>query len=146
MKEDELVFLKMMPDTTEETNKLNKNSEDNRNKRKVEQNQKVIDYEKYKKNLAENIKLIESHDMKEAMKYERREWINKEKALDRKNEPPQLLDGFYKRNEVDNDKLKELDDDQKKEKEKIDKENLKKEQDKKKKKEAGAFIKGNINF
>ena len=141
MKEDELVFLKMMPDTTAETNTLNKISEDNRNKRKVDQIQKALDYDKYKKNLADNIKAIESHDLKEAMKYERREWINKEKLLDKKGEPPQNLDRFYTKDQVDQDRLKELDDNQKKEKEKIDKENLKKEQDKKKKEEAGAFLK-----
>ena len=141
MREDEFVFLKMLPDNTPQNIVLNNFSEENKKLRKINQNQKALEYDKYKNNLIEKIKTVESYDIKEAMKNDRRAWINKEKALNN-GKPPQSLDEYYKRNAVDNDKLNELDENQKKEQEKIDKDKLKKEQDKKKKDEQGAVTKG----
>ena len=143
MREDEFVFLKMLPDNTPDTLDLNMFSEENKKIRKINQTQKAIEYEKYKHNLAEKIKSVESYDIKEAMKNDRRAWMNKEKALNN-GKPPQSLDEYYKKNAVDLEKLNELDENQKKEQEKIDKDKLKKEQDKKKKDEQGAVSKGLI--
>lgn len=138
-REEEMKFLKMIPDNK---NKLIEEfSKENRNIRKIDQEQKNIEYDKVKKDLEEKILLIEGYDIKEAMKNERREWINKEKS-DNKGEPPHSLDQFYKR--LDVEKRVELDENQKKVAENIAKEKLKKEQDKKKKDETGALIKRKI--
>ena len=68
--------------------------------------------------------------MKQKMINERRDWIEKYKH-DHAGEPPQLIKLYY--DQFDVTIKQELDDNQKKEKDKIAKDKLKKEQDKKKK-------------
>jgi hypothetical protein len=74
--------------------------------------------------------------MKQKMINERREWMEQYKRDH--NEPPQQIKLFYDKFNVTI--KQELDDNQKKEKDKIAKDKLKKEQDKKKKDEQGDKI------
>jgi len=135
-REEELKFLKMVPENKEK-NIYIRFSEENRKARKEKQRQKEENYEGYKEELEEKIKIIEGYDIKEAMKNQRRDWINKERA-ENKGEPPVSIDLFYKRFDVD--KKVELNDQQKKLQEDQAKEKLKKEQDKKKGEEKGNSI------
>jgi len=132
-REDELKFLKMVPKNKEE-NIYIKFEEENRKDRKEKQKQKEDQYENYKEELEDKIKIIEGYDIKEGLKNERREWINEERSKN-KGEPPANLDLFYKR--LDVEKKVELNDQQKKLQEDQAKEKLKKEQDKKKGEEKG---------
>lgn len=105
--------------------------------RKVAQREKEEEFQKYQQELEDQIKLIEGPDLKQKMINERRDWIDKYRH-DNKGEPPQQLVLYYDSFKVT---LKqELDDNQKKEKDKIAKDKLKKEQDKKKKGEQGDKI------
>jgi len=115
--------------------------EENRKARKDKQKQREEQYESYKEELEEKIKIIEGYDIKEEMKNQRRDWINKERA-ENKGEPPVSIDLFYKRFDVE--KKVELNDQQKKLQEDQAKEKLKKEQDKKKGEEKGNVIQCNF--
>ena len=113
-----------------------KSPEEVRKNRKEIQKERQRDYDEYLKNLEKSINEVEGYDMKQKMINERRDWMEQYKH-DHK-EPPQQIKLFY-------DKFKvtikeELDDNQKKEKDKIAKDKLKKEQDKKKKDEQGDKI------
>jgi hypothetical protein len=130
----------MLPDDSSKD--IDEFTEENRKVRKVIKDQKLNDYEKYKTDLERKVLNIESHDIKETMKNERRDWINQQKLLSDKNEPPQQLKKFYQRNDVA--KIEVEDDQQKKAKEQIAKDKLKKEQDKKKKDEQGQFTRGRL--
>lgn len=135
-REEELYFLKMLPD--ESNNLIQQFDEENRKIRKIKQEQKEEDYDKFKKDLDNKMRIVEGYDIKESMKNERRDWINNEKAVNL-GEPPHLVKLFY---DKDNKGIKvELDENQKKVAENLAKEKLKKEQDKKKKDENGAMIK-----
>jgi len=155
MREDEMKFLKMKSNTLEEnfvipalnsigTNPTEKDEifsnikspEEIRKIRKEIQKERQKEYDEYLKSLEKSITEVEGYDMKQKMINERRDWIEQYKH-DHK-EPPQQIKLFY-------DKFKvtikqELDDNQKKEKDKIAKDKLKKEQDKKKKDEQGDKI------
>ena len=117
---------------------LSKRQAKTREDRKLTQKNNLQEYETYKESLKGTIDMIEGNDLKENMINERRDWINKYKAIN-KGEPPHLIDLFYKRHELE--KKEELDENQKKVQENIAKEKLKKGQDSKKKEESGAFIK-----
>ena len=155
IKDEEMKFLKMKKKSLEEslmipalnsigTNPTEKDEifsnlkspEEIRKIRKEIQKERQRDYEDYLKDLEKNIKEVEGYDMKQKMINERRDWMEQYKH-DHK-QPPQQIKLFY-------DKFKvtikqELDDNQKKEKDKIAKDKLKKEQDKKKKDEQGDKI------
>ena len=107
-----------------------------RKNRKEIQKERQRDYEDYLKKLEKNIKDVEGYDIKQKMINERRDWIEQYKH-DHK-EPPQQIKLFYDKFQVTI--KQELDDNQKKEKDKIAKDKLKKEQDKKKKDEQGDKI------
>jgi len=112
-------------------------SEENRKERKNKQIQREDQYKEYKEDLGNKIRTIEGYDIKEAMKNQRRDWINKERSENR-GEPPLNIDLYYKR--LDVEKKVELNDAQKKALEEQAKEKLKKEQDKKKNEEKGNQI------
>ena len=155
IKEEEMKFLRMKKNTFEEnlmipalnsigTNPTEKDEifsnlkspEEIRKNRKEIQKERERDYQDYLKNLEKSINEVEGYDIKQKMINERRDWMEQYKQ-DHK-QPPQQIKLFY-------DKLKvtikqELDDNQKKEKDKIAKDKLKKEQDKKKKDEQGDKI------
>ena len=155
IKEEEMKFLRMKKNTLEEnlmipalnsigTNPTEKDEifsnlkspEEIRKNRKEIQKERQRDYEEYLKNLEKSIKEVEGYDMKQKMINERRDWM--EQYRHDHKQPPQQIKLFY-------DKFKvtikqELDDNQKKEKDKIAKDKLKKEQDKKKKDEQGDKI------
>ena len=132
----------MVPENPSE-NIYQKFSEENRKDRKLKQEQKEEEYKSYKNELENKIKIIEGYDIKEAMKNQRRDWINKERSENR-GEPPVSIDLFYKR--LDVEKRVELNDAQKKLQDDITKDKVKKEQDKKKKEETGNFITCKKNF
>lgn len=132
----------MVPENKEENIYL-QFAQQNRKARKDKQKQREEQYESYKEELEEKIKIIEGYDIKEAMKNQRRDWINKERA-ENKGEPPVSIDLFYKRFDVE--KKVELNDQQKKLQEDQAKEKLKKEQDKKKGEEKGNVIQSIIKF
>jgi hypothetical protein len=111
--------------------------DENRKDRKNKQEQRKDQYKDYKEDLENKIRTIEGYDIKEAMKNQRRDWINKERSENR-GEPPLNIDLFYKR--LDVEKKVELNDAQKKALEEQAKEKLKKEQDKKKNEEKGNQI------
>jgi hypothetical protein len=129
----------MQPDTIT-SQPLDEFNDLNRKIRKIENDKKETDYEKYKQNLEKKIYEIDSHDMMETMKNERRDWIKQRMIGDEKGEPPKKLREFYQRNDVA--PREEEDDAKKKAKEQIAKDKLKKEQDKKKKDEQGQFTRG----
>ena len=155
IKEEEMKFLRMKKNTLEEsllipalnsigTNPTEKDEvfsnlkspEEIRKNRKEIQKERQRDYQEYLKNLEKSIKEVEGYDMKQKMINERRDWM--EQYRHDHKQPPQQIKLFY-------DKFKvtikqELDDNQKKEKDKIAKDKLKKEQDKKKKEEQGDKI------
>ena len=155
IKEDEMKFLRMKKKTLQDqillptlnsigTNPTEKDEifsnikspEEVRKNRKEIQKERQRDYDEYLKNLEKSITEVEGYDIKQKMINERRDWMEQYKH-DHK-EPPQQIKLFY-------DKFKvtikqELDDNQKKEKDKIAKDKLKKEQDKKKKDEQGDKI------
>ena len=155
IKEEEMKFLRMKKNTFEEnlmipalnsigTNPTEKDEifsnlkspDEIRKNRKEIQKERERDYKDYLKNLEKSIKEVEGYDIKQKMINERRDWMEQYKH-DHK-QPPQQIKLFY-------DKFKvtikqELDDNQKKEKDKIAKDKLKKEQDKKKKDEQGDKI------
>ena len=155
IREEEMKFLKMKKNTLEEnllipalnsigTNPTEKDEvfsnikspEEIRKNRKEIQKERQRDYDEYLKNLEKSIKEVEGYDMRQKMINERREWMEQYKHDH--NEPPQQIKLFYDKFNVT---LKqELDDNQKKEKDKIAKDILKKEQDKKKKVEQGDKI------
>src|SRR5690348_16446663 len=87
-REEEMKFLKMIPDNKNKI--IEEFAKENRQIRKTDQDQKNTEYDKYKKELEDKIKIVEGYDIKEAMKIERREWINKEKT-DNQGEPPHSL-------------------------------------------------------
>jgi hypothetical protein len=118
-------------------------SEENRKDRKNKQEQRKEQYKEYKVDLENKIRTIEGYDIKEAMKNQRRDWINKERS-ENKGEPPLKIDLFYKR--LDVEKKVDLNDAQKKALEEQAKEKLKKEQDKKKNEEKGNQIQCKNNF
>ena len=155
IKEDEMKFLRMKKKTLQDqillptlnsigTNPTEKDEifsnikspEEVRKNRKEIQKERQRDYDEYLKDLEKSINEVEGYDIKQKMINERRDWMEQYKH-DHK-EPPQQIKLFY-------DKFKvtikqELDDNQKKEKDKIAKDKLKKEQDKKKKDEQGDKI------
>ena len=155
IKEEEMKFLKMKKNSLEEnliipalnsigTNPTEKDEvfsnlkspEEIRKNRKEIQKERQRDYEEYLKNLEKTINETEGYEMKQKMINERRDWM--EQYRHDHKQPPQQIKLFY-------DKFKvtikqELDDNQKKEKDKIAKDKLKKEQDKKKKNEQGDKI------
>ena len=155
IKEEEMKFLRMKKNTFEEnllitalnsigTNPTEKDEifsnlkspDEIRKNRKEIQKERQRDYQDYLKNLEKSINEVEGYDIKQKMINERRDWMEQYKH-DHK-QPPQQIKLFY-------DKFKvtikqELDDNQKKEKDKIAKDKLKKEQDKKKKDEQGDKI------
>ena len=155
IKEEEMKFLKMKKNTLEEnlmipalnsigTNPTEKDEifsnlktpEEIRKNRKEIQKERERDYNDYLKNLEKSINEVEGYDIKQKMINERRDWMEEYKHNHK--QPPQQIKLFY-------DKFKvtikqELDDNQKKEKDKIAKDKLKKEQDKKKKDEQGDKI------
>ena len=110
--------------------------EEIRKNRKEIQKERQRDYDEYLKNLEKSINEVEGYDMKQKMINERRDWMEQYKH-DHK-EPPQQIKLFYDKFNVTI--KQELDDNQKKEKDKIAKDKLKKEQDKKKKDEQGDKI------
>ena len=116
-------------------------SEENRKERKNKQVQREDQYKEYKDELDNKIRTIEGYDIKDAMKNQRRDWINKERS-ENKGEPPLNIDLYYKR--LDVEKKEELNDAQKKAMEEQAKEKLKKEQDKKKTEEKGNQIQCNF--
>jgi len=134
-REDEMKFLKMLPDG--EDNLDLRIAEENRKNRKVVQIEKELEYNNYKKDLASNIELVEGYQIYEDMVSQRKDWIEKEKHVN-KGVPPKSINLFYKRNDVE--KRVELDEGQKKVAETIAKDKLKKEQDKKKKEESSNKI------
>ena len=113
-----------------------KSPEEIRTNRKEIQKERQKDYEEYLKTLEKSIREVEGYDMKQKMINERRDWMEQYKH-DHK-EPPQQIKLFYDKFNVTI--KEELDDNQKKEKDKIAKDKLKKEQDKKKKDEQGDKI------
>lgn len=135
-REEELKFLKMVPENQAD-NIYIRFDEENKKERKLRQEEKNMQYKEYKVELEEKIKIIEGYDIKEAMKNQRRDWINKERS-ENKGEPPLNIALFYKRNDIE--KKVELNDAQKKVQEEQTKDKLKKEQDKKKKEEVGNNI------
>ena len=155
IKEEEMKFLRMKKNTLEEnlvipalnsigTNPTEKDEvfsnikspEEIRKNRKEIQKERQRDYEEYLKTLEKSINEVEGYDMKQKMINERRDWMEQYKH-DHK-EPPQQIKLFYDKFNVTI--KQELDDNQKKEKDKIAKDKLKKEQDKKKKDEQGDKI------
>lgn len=136
-REDEAKFLKMMPEEKIEDIGI-KLAEENRVHRKVIQREKESDYDKYKNDLTKNIKTVEGYEIRQGMINERKEWMDKEKEVN-KGEPPYSIKLFYDKLNVE--KKVELDENQKKVNENIAKDKLKKEQDKKKKEENGNLIK-----
>lgn len=112
--------------------------EEVRKNRKVEQKSKEDEYEQYLKDLEGEIMKVEEYTMREKMINERRDWMERYKH-DNNGTPPQLISLYYDQFKVV--VQEELDDNQKKEKDKIAKDKLKKEQDKKKKEEQGDMIK-----
>jgi hypothetical protein len=129
----------MLPDTVS-TEPLEEFIDYNRKVRKVHIEKNAHDYDKFKQNLEKKIMDIDSHEIMETMKNERREWIKQRIVADEKNEPPKQLKEFYKR--LDVAPREQLDDGQKKAMEQIMKDKLKKEQEKKKKEEQGQFNRG----
>ena len=155
IREEEMKFLRMKKNTLEEnlaipalnsigTNPTEKDEifsnikspEEIRKNRKEIQKERQRDYDEYLKNLEKSINEVEGYDMRQKMINERREWMEQYKHDH--NEPPQLIKLFYDKFNVTI--KQELDDNQKKEKDKIAKDKLKKEQDKKKKDEQGDKI------
>ena len=155
IKEEEMIFLKMKKNSLDEnlnipalnsigTNPTEKDDvfsnikspEEIRKNRKEIQKERQRDYEEYLKTLEKSINEVEGYDMKQKMINERRDWMEEYKH-DHK-EPPQQIKLFYDKFNVTI--KQELDDNQKKEKDKIAKDKLKKEQDKKKKDEQGDKI------
>ena len=155
IREEEMKFLRMKKNTLEEnllipalnsigTNPTEKDEvfsnikspEEIRKNRKEIQKERQRDYNEYLKNLEKSINEVEGYDMKQKMINERREWMEQYKHDH--NEPPQQIKLFYDKFNVTI--KQELDDNQKKEKDKIAKDKLKKEQDKKKKDEQGDKI------
>jgi hypothetical protein len=142
-KEEELQFLKMLPSVGNDMTQSI--AQENRKNRKIIQKEKEEEYNKYKKDLSKNIEVVEGYDIYQDMMNQRKEWIEKEKLVN-KGLVPFSIEEFYKRQEVE--KREEIDDQQKKAQEQIAKDKLKKEQDKKKKEESGTKIvcKFLINF
>jgi len=139
-KEEELKFLKMLPDDKASGYDIGiELAEENRKQRKLLQKEKLAEYEKYKNNLINNVNLLEKYDIQQAMMKERKDWLEKEIHLN-KGQPPQTIDGFYEKLKVG--VPEKLDDNQKKVAEDITKANIKKEQEKKKKDESTALIQG----
>ena len=155
IKDEEMKFLRMKKNTLEEnllipalnsigTNPTEKDEifsnikspEEVRKNRKEIQKERQKDYDEYLKGLEKSINEVEGYDMKQKMINERRDWMEQYKH-DHK-EPPQQIKLFYDKFNVTI--KQELDDNQKKEKDKIAKDKLKKEQDKKKKDEQGDKI------
>ena len=155
IKDDEMKFLRMKEYSLEEnpyiyalnsigTNPTEKDDifsnikspEEIRKNRKEIQKERQRDYDEYLKTLGKSINEVEGYDMKQKMMNERRDWMEQYKH-DHK-EPPQQIKLFYDKFNVTI--KQELDDNQKKEKDKIAKDKLKKEQDKKKKDEQGDKI------
>ena len=155
IREEEMKFLRMKKNTLEEnlaipalnsigTNPTEKDEvfsnikspDEIRKNRKEIQKERQRDYDEYLKNLEKSINEVEGYDMKQKMINERREWMEQYKHDH--NEPPQQIKLFYDKFNVTI--KQELDDNQKKEKDKIAKDKLKKEQDKKKKDEQGDKI------
>ncbi len=139
-REEELKFLKMVPENKDK-NIYIQFGQENRKMRKEKQKQREDQYESFKEELEGKIKILEGYDIKEAMKNQRRDWINKERA-ENKGEPPVSIELFYKRNDVE--KKVDLNDQQKKLQEEQVKKELKKEQDKKKGEEKGNMIQCNF--
>ena len=157
LKEEEMKFLRMKKMTHEEstmvpalnsvgTNPTEKEEkfanvpspEEVRKNRKEIQKEREREYEDFLIDMEKSISNIEGYDMRQKMLNERRDWMEKYKH-DNYGEPPQQLKLYYDQFVVT---LKEeLDDNQKKEQDKIAKDKLKKEQDKKKKDEQGDQIK-----
>ena len=152
-REEEMMFLRMKKFSFEDnmpalnsigTNPTEKDEifsnirspEEIRKNRKEIQKERQRDYEEYLKSLEKSINEVEGYDMKQKMINERRDWMEQYKH-DHK-EPPQQIKLFYDKFNVTI--KQELDDNQKKEKDKIAKDKLKKEQDKKKKDEQGDKI------
>ena len=154
--EEELKFLKMKKNSIEEaaiipalnsvgTNLTEKDERyanlkspnEVRKDRKEIQKERQKDFDQYNINLEKSIEAIQGYDLKQKMINERRDWMEKYKQNNR-GEPPQLLSLYYDQFKVTI--KEELDDNQKKEKDKIAKDKLKKEQDKKKKNEQGDKI------
>ena len=155
IREEEMKFLRMKKNTLEEnlaipalnsigTNPTEKDEvfsnikspDEIRKNRKEIQKERQRDYDEYLKNLEKSINEVEGYDMRQKMINERREWMEQYKHDN--NEPPQQIKLFYDKFNVTI--KQELDDNQKKEKDKIAKDKLKKEQDKKKKDEQGDKI------
>ena len=155
IREEEMKFLRMKKYTLEEnltipalnsigTNPTEKDEifsnikspDEIRKNRKEIQKERQRDYDEYLKNLEKSINEVEGYDMRQKMINERREWMEQYKHDH--NEPPQQIKLFYDKFNVTI--KQELDDNQKKEKDKIAKDKLKKEQDKKKKDEQGDKI------
>ena len=155
MKEEEMQFLRMKKISLDDNDKIhalnsigtNPTEDDNifsnikspgeiRKIRKEIQKEKQKDYEEYLKTLEKSINEVEGYDMKQKMINQRRDWMDQYKHDH--HEPPQQIKLFYDKFNVTI--KQELDDNQKKEKDKIAKDKLKKEQDKKKKDEQGDKI------
>jgi hypothetical protein len=138
-REEEQKFLKMLPNDSHDKEEQYgvKIAEETRKNRKIIQREKQEEYDKYKKDLSKNIQLIEGYEIYQDMMNQRKDWIEKEKHVN-KGVPPLNVQEFYKRNDVE--KREELDEQQKKVAETIAKDKLKKEQDKKKKEESGTKI------
>lgn len=156
MRDDELKFLKMKKNSIEEAaiipalnsigtnftekderfSKLKSPAEVRKDRKEI-QKERQRDFEEYEKSLEEQIQVVNGYDLKQKMINERRDWMEKYKQNNR-GEPPQLLQLYYDQFKVTI--KQELDDNQKKEKDKIAKDKLKKEQDKKKKGEQGDKI------
>lgn len=140
-KEEELQFLKMLPSNNDDL--IENIAQENRKNRKIIQKEKNEEYNKYKKDLSKNIEVVEGYDIYQDMMNQRKEWVEKEKLVN-KGLVPFSIEDFYKRQEVE--KREEIDDQQKKAQEQIAKDKLKKEQDKKKKEESGTKIVCKIHF
>lgn len=139
-KEEELKFLKMLPEDKSSGQDIGVElAEENRKQRKLVQKEKIAEYEKYKNNMINNVNLLEKYDIQQGMIRERKEWIDKETHLN-KGQPPQFIDGFYEKTNVG--VPEKLDDNQKKVADDIKKANIKKEQEKKKKEESSTLIQG----
>lgn len=102
MRQDELVFLGMAPrpKTLEEMkNDPNQKSGKTQNERKKRQEENMDEYERQKNKLKNEIKDNEGPDITETMKEERREWY-RDQMRQNGMVPPDALDDFYKRFDV----------------------------------------------
>jgi hypothetical protein len=134
-KEDELKFLKMIPDDKVETEVTgSKLAEENRKQRKLIQKEKQDEYDNYKNDMSNNIILMEKYDIQQGMIKERKDWLESD-IQNNNGKVPQHMGLFYDAKDVNTKDI--LDDSQQKAKDDIEKAKLKKLQEKKKKDESG---------